>query len=493
MLLSARFSFCVVIAGALLFPAPASPQPDQDQLASLTAQARQAQDAGDFDAAIQSYTGILRIRPNWGPAEFNLGLMYHMQKKYADAVPLFTRALQHDPTVVPAWLFRGIGEYNLGRYRSSADSLEHFLRVRPDDQEAHFFLGGAYFALGDYAAAARQYTAQLKLTKMRADVYYQLAECYIALARAQAKYLVEDPKAKYFSILLHAQAFLDRKNFSEAEAQIRDALRLRPAGPEALICLGRLYAANGQARLARTTLQQALQSDASNCDARAALAQLDGRPAPSCASVTRVANKPPGDPAAAYTAIRLYIDKAQQLFAELTKMAPQSALIGRMQAQTSELQSDFETAETAYQTALSRDPNDPDSYLEYGRFKARLNQFDGAISLLKKALAIVPYNPEANALLGDIYALTEKPDEAIAPLRIVIKERPGDARSRVNLAQALAKVSQVREAIVVLEGAPEDPDGNIHFVLSGLYRRQGRAADAAAALKIFQSRRNAGR
>jgi len=53
----------------------------------------------------------------------------------------------------------------------------------------------------------------------------------------------------------------------------------------------------------------------------------------------------------------------------------------------------------------------------------------------------------------------------------------------------MANLNRVTEAIQILEAATEDPDGSIHFVLGGLYRRRAGAADAASALQFFQNRR----
>jgi tetratricopeptide (TPR) repeat protein len=486
-----RFRSLELLTVAIVLVGRVYSQTDQNQLPALMAEAKRAQTAGDVDSAIAAYARILRIRPNWGPAEFNLGLMYHLQKKYEQAVPLFIRAVQHDTALVPAWLFRGIGEYNLGRYHSAVDSLKRFLRARPDDQQVRFFLGGAYFALGDYAEAVRQYTEQLKITASRSDVYYQLGECYIALAREQTDKMVETPAGKYFSSLIHAEALAEKENFGEAEQYIREAMRLRPEAPEAFVSLGRLFLKQGNAGVAKSNFEEALKKRPSDCEARAGLAEVERKPAAPCRANAESAKKPAIEPSTAYTAIRAYVAKAQAIFAEVAKLSPESGLVARMQAQTAELQMDFAKAEAGYQQAITLDPQDPDSYLEYGRFKARLNQFDEAISLLKKALARVPYNLEANTMLGEIYSQNENSSAAIPPLRIVLKERPGDARSRVHLARALANLNRVTEAILILEAATEDPDGSIHFVLSDLYRRQGRTADAASALQFFQNRRNA--
>ena len=397
--------------------------------------AKEDQIAGKMAGAIAAYSNVLRIRPTWGPAEFNLGLVYHQQKRYQDSVPLFIRALRHDPSLESAWLFRGIGEFNLGYTRRALDSLQRFVRVRPADPQGRFFLAGVHFALEDYANAALEYIEQLRTTPDRDKVLYQLGECYLALARKQAKRLADAPDGKRYLSLIDEEGRGEKKK--PAIIDIPD---------------------------------QKLKS--------ATLAAIAGQ------------KNSPGGARAYYERFRNYMDLAQIAFAELARSAPDSGLVARIEAQSLEMQSRYSEADNAYRTAITRNDKDPESFIEYGRFKARLNQHDDAVQLLTKAVALDPYNVDANSLLGEIYSMVDNPGAAIAPLRLVLSKKPNDQQSRINLAQSLIKLDQIQEAIQVLEAAPEDPDGRAHYVLSRLYRREGRAADSARALAIFEQRRN---
>jgi len=79
----------------LAWSALACAQSGDEQILALMKRAKEDQIAGKMAGAIAAYSDVLRIRPTWGPAEFNLGLVYHQQKKYQDSVPLFIRALRH--------------------------------------------------------------------------------------------------------------------------------------------------------------------------------------------------------------------------------------------------------------------------------------------------------------------------------------------------------------------------------------------------------------
>ena len=104
-----------------------------------------------MDQAADLYRKVLRLRPHWGPAEYGLGMIATAQKNYSEAVELLSQALGDDASLVGAYLFRGIALLNLERPGQALPSLEHFYRVRPEDREVRFFLGGTYNVLGDYS------------------------------------------------------------------------------------------------------------------------------------------------------------------------------------------------------------------------------------------------------------------------------------------------------------------------------------------------------
>ena len=56
--------------------------------------------------------------------------------------------------------------------------------------------------------------------------------------------------------------------------------------------------------------------------------------------------------------------------------------------------------------------------------------------------------------------------EAVLPLlQEVLRSHPNDAQSRLYAAEALDSLHRVADAIIMLEEAPCDHDGRIHFML----------------------------
>src|SRR6266496_131416 len=192
-------------------------QTSDGRIQLLTEKAQAAQRSENTEEAIKDYEEILRIRPHWGPAELNLGLMYHLEKRYLDAIRILSEALWHDSSLSPAYLFRGIAYFNTGQYERALSSLQQFLRLRPADREVRFFLAGAYLALEDYRNASLLYLEQMKIAPQNEELYYRLGECYLALAGLEMKKLNETAEGKYFLRLISAEAHAQLKDDSVAE------------------------------------------------------------------------------------------------------------------------------------------------------------------------------------------------------------------------------------------------------------------------------------
>jgi tetratricopeptide (TPR) repeat protein len=196
------------------------------------------------------------------------------------------------------------------------------------------------------------------------------------------------------------------------------------------------------------------------------------------------------DPRTAYWAARLYTRLSQKALVRLMSLAPNSHLLAMMRAQMLEQQGDDQQAEAEYRIALTLAEHATDPLIEYARMKCKQNLFQDALPFLERALKLDPYNVRANALLGEVHHLGDKPQAAIPYLQVAVKARPQDEQSRIYLAHSLAKLGQIGEAIGILEAAPSDSDGRVHYALGTYYRRQGRSEDAARAFQVFEQRRN---
>jgi len=109
-----------------------------------------------------------------------------------------------------------------------------------------------------------------------------------------------------------------------------------------------------------------------------------------------------------------------------------------------------EEAFTLAQTALRKDPDDPEINAVMGEILCARNDFSGAEPYLKKSLGAKPeYIPHVHALLGKVYSRTGHTEQAIAELKLALTG---------------------------------DKDGTVHYQLARLYLKVG---DRDAAKQAF--------
>lgn len=233
----------------------------------LMDKAREAQQAGKSEQAADLYRAALRLRPHGGSAEFGLGQIALIQKNYQEATQQFSLALRDDPSLVDAYLFRGVAFFNLQKPAQALPSLEQFYRLRPNDPDIRFYLGGTYNALGNYSKAGEYYAAQLEFTPERTELWYFLGECLLNIPRRMRTDFVHGPQGKYVSWMLDAQEQAEKPDFAVAEGDFREAIKADPANPEAYIGLGNLLLREGKPSEAKAQFREALQHASQDCRA----------------------------------------------------------------------------------------------------------------------------------------------------------------------------------------------------------------------------------
>lgn len=577
-----------------------------------------AQQKGDNATAIQLYGKILKMRPHSGPAEYNLGLIFSKEKRFPEAIKLFSRALEDDSSLTNAYLYRGVAYYNLGDFGLAISSLKTFSKAHPDDPYVHFYLAGCYSALGNFADSAREFLDQLKITPRRGELYYYLGHCYLAMALQEMKTLSGASDGKYYMSLLLASEVALQGNYSTAEADVTSALKSSPQLPEAYVALGNLLLRKGQLASAKAQFQEALKKNPKDCSAFEGLGDADlaagnvadslawytkaekllpgcvQQPPPEnlglspqdfrsklsslkadaernrrgsslalefarleynsangivdveshaskvsqpgrftvspgddeCRAVARRAgvrfqapinlflancnelhgdlegatvalaaavHEAPNSTYVSYWTLRILMRLSRQALDRLAALMPNSYWITLIRAEWRELSGDRKGADAEYKKAIQESDNDPHILVEYARFKCNEHEYDEAVPILLKALKLVPYDPSPNALLGYIYFSKNQFAAAAPYLERAVKANPADEQSRIHLAEALMKLKKVQEAVAVLESAPSDPDGRVHYVLASCYRQLGLKTKMERALAIFAERQKNGK
>lgn len=183
---------------------------------------------------------------------------------------------------------------------------------------------------------------------------------------------------------------------------------------------------------------------------------------------------------------------AQDCFAKVTSLNPDSARVHEMLAHYYAGRRQFARAKTEYQAAIRSDARLPDLHLGLATLYLRDAEFPEAEKELQTTLDLAPGSAVAYYLLGDICVQQQRWEPAIEHLRRALGASTVDSKARLDLARAHAEMGQTRQAIEdLLPALKNDTDGDVHYRLASLYRKLGDTAKAREALAGFKQLRDA--
>jgi tetratricopeptide (TPR) repeat protein len=143
----------------------------------------------------------------------------------------------------------------------------------------------------------------------------------------------------------------------------------------------------------------------------------------------------------------------------------------------------WDVAITHYQEAARLKPTTAAPYLGLGTIYWQTGRNPQAEEVLKKALDLDPRNSLANFELGDVYLRMRRYEEAVQYLKEHLALGHGLLVAHGDLGKAFAALGRDSEAISeLLLALPTDQQGDLHFQLHTLYKRQGQPELARQAL-----------
>jgi tetratricopeptide (TPR) repeat protein len=109
----------------------------------------------------------------------NLGIIYHQQQKYPDAVKVLETAVSLQPGLLGAQLFLGIDEYLVQDLKGAVQHLSNALQLKPDDRQAGMYLALTYLALDQPEKAAQQLRQTAHYFPEDPEIFYYQGEAYL--------------------------------------------------------------------------------------------------------------------------------------------------------------------------------------------------------------------------------------------------------------------------------------------------------------------------
>lgn len=186
-------------------------------------------ETGRVDQAIDEWQRVVRLRPGFAEAYYNLGSALANRGRRREAIAALESAIDAKADYAEAHNNLGVLLQSEGKLKAAVKSYERAIEIRPDYAFARHNLGSAHLARGEIEEAIVQLEEAVRLDPGYAQAHYTLGS---ALGREGR---VEEELAHY-----------------------RKALEVKPDYPEALNNLGGVLADRGRPQEAIAPLREAL-------------------------------------------------------------------------------------------------------------------------------------------------------------------------------------------------------------------------------------------
>ena len=282
------------------------------------------------------------------------------------------------------------------------------------------------------------------------------------------------------------QAYLENHDYGGAIASLNQALKLSPDLRPAHQLLGYALLAQGYASEAIPHLEKGQDN------AALGIAQLEAAQLPEAVTNLQAAlAKNPNDPDLLYYFGRASGLLSKQSIDTLIATYPDSARAHQAMAENYYVLRQMPQAEKEFQEAIRLRPDLPSIHLELGLVYATASQWPQAEEAFRAETKLQPGHAEAAYRLGDALLQQGKVREARAELTRSDKLLPEMPETLYALGKASALegdiVSAEKDWKKVIELEKATPlAGQAHFALAGLYRKQGKAQQAARETEEFK-------
>jgi tetratricopeptide (TPR) repeat protein len=337
---------------------------------------------GDVDKALAEYHLGLSIAAGNLDIEKRMEELCLISNRTDEASKLDDQIMKQAPKDVLANINHGRLLLAQGKQQESILVLQNAVKNAPESQQAHYYLGVAYWQTGSLGQADSEFHEAVKASPGFPLALQDLARLNLvqnrpAEARAYAKELVEKfPSALNYRLLLGG-IYLREGQSRPAEEQFLAARQLAPNQAAVHLDLGQLYYTEKKWAQAEKEFETAIQLDPSN---------------PTMLS-------PYADFLVARQQTPKAIARLQQFVADNPNSAQGHIILGVLQFDSK----DTSAAQAEFERAIQIDPKNVQGYLRMGGVYQEKNQTDAAIEQYQKALDLQPKFAPLVTMVGNLY------------------------------------------------------------------------------------------
>jgi tetratricopeptide (TPR) repeat protein len=315
---------------------------------------------------------------------------------------------------------------------------------------------------GDNAEAIEKYRAMLKLAPHLAPAYNNLGMLYF-----------------------------NEHDYEHAAQVLKHGLELNPNMSTASALLGMSYHEIGDHAQAEPLLEAAVRANPNDDHLQMALAQdlVDLRKYEAATPYLRsYLERNPKDQQAWYLLGKTYLQLSEDALGKINQIDPNSVTAHIVAGEIDESMHNYDGALVEYKKAADLAPQQPGTHEHMGNTFWVTGKWDSAESEFNAELKNNPNNCTARWKLANAtLEANGSAEDALSGLNQAIQRCPGLMQARVDRARALIKLGRQKEALPDLlmaeQESPKEP--SIHFLLSQVYKANGRTAEAHQELRTY--------
>lgn len=285
--------------------------------------------------------------------------------------------------------------------------------------------------------------------------------------------------------------YFRQREYRKAAKVLEAGLKVSPAMPSASALLGISLFEMSEYGQARPRLEAALRADSTDNNAEMYLVRVLTKLGDYDAAeshLRQLAGREPKNQEFWYLLAKIHMKLSEQAMAKMNAIDPQSVLAHELSAEMMEAMNNYDGAVVELQKAVEMAPRRPGTHYKLADAYVSLSQWDSAVEQFQAELSVDPANCAARWKIGTIVLQKNgSPEDALKDIDRALSMCPSLTDAKVDRAKALIKLNRNAEAATDLEAAAKaDPtEPSTHFLLAKVYRALGRAQDAQAEMQVF--------
>jgi tetratricopeptide (TPR) repeat protein len=464
-------------------------------------QSMELMDAGDLEGAEKEAKLGLRDSSTRSMAWATLGAIRIRQKRYAEAAECLNTALRLSPGLVGARINLGEVYALTGRKAQARETFKAILHADPNNPEAHFALAQLESDSGNFSGSLSAAEPNLAELRHSPDGILLLAKDYAGLKQKDSLLaLVNDwnglPEAPADTSTAFA-SLLTKSGLNQLALEVLE--KAKSSGEvsyDMALALGNLYFSKDDLNGAFESYEAALSLNPGCVDcllhlAKIATQQKDSEKA--LAYLIKAKRRKPDNPEILFefgkACLELDLpDDALPALEKASRLRPNNDSYSYVLASANVSKKQYEVAGKLFQALLAKHPDDPVLNYAMGSLLFLEVKLSEAAKYLHKSIELQPNQTVAYYYMALVSEGTGENDQAIATLRDVLRRDPDYGPAYEALGRILVKEKKYAEAQQILEKAvvlnPESVKA--HYQLGILWGRAGKQDDANKEFEIVK-------